>query len=280
MLIPYFRSTLWVSLSVFAMAGFLLGEIPALAQPNFSGVINTPPTAIEDFSTIGPHATLNIFPGAEMGLLVESFADTVINLLGGTLGDLFIAHSGTVINVEQGTVSDSILHAGSVMNVRGGSVDGPVFAGNGSLVNISDGYVANLIVDPGSVVNIEGGVNEILTASGGEINIRGGFFTDGFVAGSESEMNFFGTDFLLNGVPLDDLTFGAKSIVLDRGVFLSGTFADGTAFSFELNSDPNSSSATLVDAGALISVVLVPEPASLTLFVIAGVMLPRRRQMR
>ena len=44
-------------------------------------------------------------------------------------------------------------------------------------------------------------------------------------------INLFGTDFVLNGVPL----VGSMTID-DRDVILSGLLADGSAFSFDLNS--------------------------------------------
>ena len=59
---------------------------------------------------------------------------------------------------------------------------------------------------------------------------------DGFDAESGSMVNLMGTEFLIDGVPLDSLVAGEAFTINDRDVTLSGLLADGTPFSFELNS--------------------------------------------
>ena len=91
----------------------------------------------------------------------------------------------------------------------------------------------------GSTVNISGGSvdNEFEAHSGSEVNISGGTVSSGFKASSGSEVNLFGTDFAIDGVLLADLVAGEKFTILDRNAVLSGVFADGSAFSFDLNTD-------------------------------------------
>jgi len=106
-------------------------------------------------------------------------------------------------------------------------------------LNISDdGFERNrfLQVDFGVEVNVSGGFLAIynLVETGNE---GGGNVGAGFSALSGSEVNVFGSDFVLDGVPLDDsLTINNAFTILDRDVTLSGLLADGSAFSFDLNS--------------------------------------------
>ena len=142
-------------------------------------------------------------------------------------------------------------------------------ANNGSTVNISDGTIgSNFDVQDGSTVNILGGIfgDFFEVQDGGTVNISGGSFGDSFDARSGSSINLFGSEFFLNDTLIDTLTLGEPLTIFDRGedVVLSGVFADGTRFDFELNSstvfsntgdsfDPNS---TLT----ITRVAAVPEP--------------------
>ena len=88
-------------------------------------------------------------------------------------------------------------------------------------------------------MNISGGSlgSNFNAQSGSVVNISGGSIGNGFNAGSGSEVNLFGSDFEIDGVPLDDsLTIEVPLTIDDRDVTLSGLLADGSSFRFELNS--------------------------------------------
>ena len=117
------------------------------------------------------------------------------------------------------------------------------------------------------------------------MNISGGSFADSFDARSGSTVNLFGTEFFLNDTLIDASTLGETITIFDRGddVILSGLFADGTRFDFELNSGavfPNTRDS--FDSGATLTitrVVAVPEPGcGLTLATMSLVLLVRRRR--
>jgi hypothetical protein len=108
------------------------------------------------------------------------------------------------------------------------------------------------------VVNINsGGVGDDFEVStGSEVNIRGGSVGDNFVA--NGSVNLFGRDFLLDGVTLDDgLEIGDTLTINDRDVTLSGQFADGTPFSFELNSTSPAEGGDIFAPNAALSVTLI-----------------------
>ena len=104
-------------------------------------------------------------------------------------------------------------------------------------MNISGGNVGNNFVTAG-VVNISGGtVGDSFTAeSGSVVNISGGIIGDNFSAISGSEVNLFGSQFFLDGVELDLLP-GQTFSISSRDELLSGVFANGDPFSFQLNTN-------------------------------------------
>ena len=121
--------------------------------------------------------------------------------------------------------------------------------------------------------------------AGGTVNISGGSFADSFDARSGSTVNLFGTEFFLNDTLIDASTLGETITIFDRGddVILSGLFADGTRFDFDLNSGAVfSNTRDSFDSGATLTitrVVAVPEPGcGLTLATMSLVLLVRRRR--
>ena len=91
----------------------------------------------------------------------------------------------------------------------------------------------------GSAVNISGGtIGDFFSARmDSVVNISGCTLSFEFEARAGSAVNLFGSDFVLDGVPLDSLTVDDAFTITDRDVALSGVFADGSAFSLLLNSD-------------------------------------------
>ena len=139
----------------------------------------------------------------------------------------------------------------------------------------------------GSTVNISGGIlgDSFEVQNGGTLNISGGIFGDNFDARSGSTVNIFATEFSLNGSPIDASTLDEPFTVLGRGedVVLSGVFADGTLFDFDLNpNNPFFSSLDFFDPNSTLTitrVVAVPEPGcGLTLATMSLVLLVRRRR--
>jgi hypothetical protein len=84
-------------------------------------------------------------------------------------------------------------------------------------------------------VNVSGGVFGFGVSSyGSVINISGGSIS-GVSVSSGSEINLFGSNFVLDGVSLDDsLTLGDALTIDDRDVTFTCLLADGSAFSSDL----------------------------------------------
>ena len=128
---------------------------------------------------------------------------------------------------------------------RGGLVGSHFDANSGSEVNISVGAIGDFFdARTGSEVNISGGTvgDGFRAFADSVVNIRGGRVGDNFHAFRDSNINLFGSNFVLDGVSLNDsLTNNVAFTIDDRDVILSGRLEDGLEFSFELNSvfDPD-----------------------------------------
>ena len=223
--------------------------------------------------------------GGEVGNFFSANSLSEVNISGGEVGIFFDANSGSQVNISGGIVGNGFeAFAGSVVNVSGGSVGSNFDAFSGSEVNISGGTFGTSFDangpfgdDPGSVVNISGGSFELFNAEGGVVNISGGSFGDGFDSGfgsvlnisggsfgddfdvSSGEVNLFGGEFALDGVPLEDLTMGEAFTIVDRGQTLSGLFADRSEFNFDLNVD-NVLGGDFFDSDVTLTVTLVEVP--------------------
>ena len=144
--------------------------------------------------------------------------DSEVNISGGSVGNGFDARDGSEINIRGGSVGFLRAFGGSKVNISGGSVENGLEARFDSEVNISGGSVrSSFRAQDGSVVNISGG------SVGGNFNARDG-----------SAVHLFGSNFAIDGVLLDNLIAGEAFTIRDRNVTLSGLFADGSAFSIDL----------------------------------------------
>ena len=111
------------------------------------------------------------------------------------------------------------------------------------------------------------------------VNISGGALDVSFNARNGSTLNIFGTEFLLDGLPIAGLDDVGDSVILsERGVVLQATLRDGEQFDFPVSIDRFHTDATL----RLILAEPVPEPSTLGLALLATLGLsirqPRRRR--
>ena len=228
--------------------------------------------------------------GGSIGEDFNAF-DSVVNISGGDVGIFFDAEAGSVVNITGGTFGGNFdANADSVVNISGGAFPSTFNARVAGQVNISDGSFTSFVeIQNGSVANISGGSFEDARVDfgfGSTANISGGTFSD-FDVFFDTDINLIGSGFVLNGQELDSLlSINVAFLIQDRDVTLSGLFADGTAFSFDLNSN-SSFGDTFADAdffspNARLSVTLVPaaipEPSSLTLLGLAGLILMVRQR--
>ena len=178
--------------------------------------------------------------GGSVGSVFRASGGSVVNVTGGSLGAFADAKFGSTVNIQGGTVGTSFeAYGGSKVNIAGGNVGGFFDALNGSVVNISAGSVGN----------------HYDANSGSTTNISGGTVGDDFDAVSGSKVSLVGTQFVLGGVDITaTLSLYVPFTITSRNVILTGLLADGSTFSFNLNSSDSNSD--FFATGAMLTVAL------------------------
>ena len=195
-------------------------------------------------------------------------------------------------NISTSALFDTVINVPDDSNVGLFVEIGDAFGTTTTQLNVSDGgsVGVGLTVFDGSEVNISGGtVDDFLIAVfGSEINISGGDVGDIFAL-DDSEINLFGSDFFLNDLSLDEFLLLDEAFTIsdrEEDLILSGLLADGTPFSLNLRTgdlaDPDFDfSDDFFDPDSTLTVTLisaVPEPSSLVLLGLSGLVLLGRRR--
>ncbi|MEM9351437.1 MAG: hypothetical protein AAGA92_00325 [Planctomycetota bacterium] len=259
-------------------------------------------------------STINVESGILSTLLLELSEGTAINVSGGEVQSALMLTDGAQFTLSGGTVSTaSFDNPGTSAAISGGSI-GRVSVGLGadltmsagevqsidaftSKITITGGNVTEAIFSPfNSDIDISGGIFGGLTISNGSLAISGGEFGGIFVrenapstisggtinglgVGPNSPIKLFGTEFLLDGQPIPGLTPGVPYQLTERNQTLTGFFADGSPFSFDLEPDASGNPDNFFPVDANVTLHLVPEPAAALLLLVAAAT-PRRRARR
>lgn len=178
-------------------------------------------------------------------------AGTTVNLLdGGSLANQFDALNGSTLNVSGGLANFVRLFTGSTANVYGGevwSIDGVA----GATANIYGGLVHNLNGDE-AAYNVYGG--EVVAAHvQGPLHVYGGRFDDDhFRVRIDGQLFVHGTDFRIDGVPVNGLANDgdSKSVAFLPGSVISGVYSDGVPFVFSADRGEVNSPVMLVKSAA------------------------------
>jgi len=177
---------------------------------------------------------------------------TTVSMSGGSVNRL-IAYDSSVLNFTGGTISGLYAHDFSTINVSGGFIHSPM-AWDYSTINISGSFNA---VEVGAtatgIVNVMGGTMEAIAGWGGVISLYGGTVTDNIHAVG-GWVNVFGYD-------LEKSSTGGK---YGYG-YVGGFWNDGTALTIHLGG-----------SGTYSHINLVPEPATLMLLALGGILLRKR----
>ena len=287
-------------LLTFAVSNPLLGQVADLTNVVAGEVI--------DNSTVIPDgAVINLNGGTIASRTVFSADDFpsgfTLNINDGVVG-LGVEINNAIINIAGGEValgasdlSEGVNNFNNTITVTGGDVGGFFQLRGSSTLELAGGTIESFGTLPDATATVKGG-SFTLVDNNGELNIFGGDF-NAFRALGSSTVNLFGTDFAIDGVPIDGLSLSSAFEIGDddRDVILSGTLSDGSTFSNFLDSTTPQGDldfgpfATLADlqavpgfasTGSTVTVTLVqsvPEPGSLVLLSLAScVAVCRRRQ--
>jgi len=204
---------------------------------------------------------------------------STVNVSGGTIRGL-AAYQNSILNITGGAVEHGIgAYFNSNINISGGAFDGGFSVFNDSTINVSSDVImsGDCTVQYGSILNLRGGTlaNGVRVRNGGVANISGGIANtqsrvhgesrinlsggavDSLYAYDNGEIDIFGSQFILDGIDITALlTTNVAFPIADRDVSLTGLLADGSAFSFDLNSTFFSGE-DYFDVGALLNLTLV-----------------------
>ena len=249
---PFFTATDGAEVNI--SGGTIAGEFTI----NHDSIVNLSGGFIGDDFTSDTGAQVNI-SGGTVGDLFHAFDDSEVNITAGEIGNNLMLFSSE-LNISGGTIGDGFNSSLSVVNVDGGEIgEADIFIG--SEVNIRGGVVGdNWDVDEFAVANISGGTigDGFRIMPDGVVNISGGTLGN-FIAEPDSQMNLFGTEFIVDGVPVVG-PVGVPITVSDRDVSLLGLLADGSLIAFDLSSTFVSSDDDFFPIDATLTITLTGDP--------------------
>ncbi len=181
-----------------------------------------------------------------------------VAVTGGYMLDLAV-RDYAVVNMSGGQVGLQGASAGAsgTLNILGGTVMGVVAARQTSELNIYGGALtSDLWIQDSSTANIEGGFLNDVIVYGGVLNLKGGTINGHLATTQPTEINVYGLNLDLN----------SSGGALGQGV-LTGTWADGSDFSIDL----------VDNSASYMNLHIIPEPATLFLFGLGGLLLRRKR---
>lgn len=170
------------------------------------------------------HGSRIVINGGQVG---ENFevVGAEVSLTAGVIGERFGVFGGSRVEITGGAITDRwTLSPASQVVVVGGQV-GSVIAERDSQLLVTGGHVSRLDGSGGHVVTL---------LEGAELLVARGSIDDAVHAGAGSAVNVLGTQFLLDGQPIEGLAYGAPFTVSNRGAVLSGSLLDGAAVHFSL----------------------------------------------
>lgn len=195
--------------------------------------------------------TLNVGVGGTVAGNVRADDDSIVNISGGTIFDLD-AHDNSVSTVTGGSIEEFNLFGNAVVNFSGGTLTIDVEMFNNSA-----------LVMTGGTINAAGSLRGILLSDNATASISGGTISNAIVIRESGMVTLSGLSF---NFAAGDYAAGSA---LD-GQVVTGTLADGSAFSQEVSFE-NSVNATL-------RLEVIPEPSSLALLGLGGLLVARRRR--
>ena len=198
------------------------------------------------------YTTVNLVNGGWIGGFVETYDDSHFNFIGGVIGGPYL-HS----------------YNNSHINMQGGAIQGCLVAMDNSIVNISGGIIqGELYAQDNSEVFLSGGGAGVIIAEGENcrIEITGGGASEILFARMQSQITIYGSDFSINGLSVG---YGAIPQVEYRWARrLEGLYANGNRIDMDFAFYTNAS----------IILAPVPEPATLLLLGLGGLLLRNRRR--
>ncbi|WP_432798482.1 hypothetical protein [Poriferisphaera sp. WC338] len=245
------------------------------------------------------NSILTVTNGTLSNITLKNFAE--LNLNGGTIDSNFVTFNNASVNVTAGTFNalyqtiddvQSHITAGifnaklelkgqSITTIEGGTFHSNVLMRVKANLDVTDGTFNALLGNSSSnkPLNFSGGTiastGKLLSTANGSVQVSGGTI-DGIIY-TTKKTNFIGSNFTLDGIPIADLSHIPTEITERNNAVLAGILADGSAFSYTLNSIIDDASVDYAADDATITVTLIPEPTTAILLSLSTLPLFTRR---
>ena len=211
---------------------------------------------------------VEMITGADVTYNAGAFDTSELTVLDGSIGETLYAYDSSHVTVSGGSIDGNLYaYNTSQVTVSGGSIGNRLYAYATSHVTVSDGTIAqDLFASTSSQVTVSGGsIGVDLNADGNcQVTVSGGSIGGRLRIVGYANVVLDGSDFFIDG-ELAALGEYGRDIYPTRYGTVSGTFASGETFTDEFE---------ICENGKLI---LTPEPATLALLAVGGLLLIRRR---
>lgn len=221
---------------------------------------------INGYVNVGDDSILN-FSGGSIDYRLIGYHNSQINMSGGTIGWRLWANDYCHINLTGGTIESEVRAFDfSEVEISGGTMWGLSTSGSGKII-FSGGTTSNCFLNDNSKIIFSGGINQGGSSVNGnsEIIFSGGLVGNSHSVSNSSRMIFMGTDFAINGVSVGFGTFGTDGRDRISG-HLTGTLANGDLLDTTIIISDNAS-----------MILVVPEPTTLLLFGMGGLLMRKRK---
>jgi len=213
-----------------------------------------------------PGTTANMIDGGYVSGSLIAWNNGKINMSGGTVGIDLRGYTNSEITISGGTISNNLQASGEAhINMSGGVVNDGAELFNNSTLNMTGGFIPEINPSANAIVTMSGG-----TTAHFQTNYSAIIFLDGtdFVV-TDLDNN---TTILSPGDKLSDYSTFVENGNTDwLGGSISGILADGSAL------DVPFQIFNMGDREGIADIIIIPEPATLSLLAIGAILLRRRR---
>lgn len=263
------------------------GSTAELSDISIGGTVSVHDHSVANLHDIASVGYLDIYLYSDAsiyGSMIQRDVDVyygTLNLHDSTIENDLNASYGN-IHITDGSTVNNLSANHSTIQLDGGTVGDVAFINGLNTLNITDGSIGDdLYVLTGNTVNMHGGTigDHFSLVAASTLNLDGGSIGESFWTSGRSHVNLTGQSFILDGTDLTaGLVPGVPMDITDRDVTLEGMLADGSMFSFDLNSTPVYAH-DYFDPDSTITITLVPEPGTIGLIGIGLLSVLRRRRV-